>query len=1027
MSLDEVHASKVDRGEPDGGPSPVRTGSPAVSDTTVTFVMAAYNAAETIAQSLDSLLAQTSPDWRVIVVDDGSTDATAAIAEGYAARDERIRVVSQQNGGVSAARNNGLAQIDTTFSAFLDSDDLIDPTFVEKMVGALVAHPDKDVSFCNYRRFTPDGRMLRLVEPPDSLETEPWLALGDLCWTIIHSVVFRTRLIHEVGSFDRSLRTCEDWDLWIRFARNGAGYIGVRECLAFYRKSPGSLTTGLYGMARDLIHVAERVARPDPRCPTPVPGTENGIPRDPVKRSLYAVSWCAAQRAAAGLPVDDIVDLLRELPPMYDEYGGVVASALHALEEALDITDRAELIAASPTWMPCILSMFRLLGERSGHGVERLLVGQLAFRLSEADPFPSGLQVGPVVILLADPARLAHIETDEEVDTVHLWIETARGRRFLGNFPVYGHVDVATQARFIRDRAGNRDVLRHVLPGTSLGSWVKFGRRSGRTVWRNRRWPSVWKRALVWAVQQTLFDEMVRRSDGGDPERASSATAKRIIADAYRWYNDAGVDPSVGAEDPFDRTYWEAHFDTVDPWNYGSPYEQVKYRQTFDLIPEGPVARALEIACAEGIFTRRLAPRVERLVASDISSKALMRAAERCRGQRNVEFRRVDVLKDALPRNLDLIVCSEMLYYLGTVDQLRHVAGKLAGALAEGGTLVAAHAHLLVDEPHRTGFGWKHAFGEATIRKVLSETPGLVLEKVVETELYAVCRFRRVALDATAPEPLVEKADYGKPLDEDTRRWIRWSGLPTLPAEAAAEETDHVPVLMYHRIADDGPEPLKRWRMPPDQFDAQMRHLREAGYHALTSGTLAQHLHERRTLRGKPVIITFDDGYCDFEQAAYPILERYGLVAEVFIVTDRVGGTSDWDDRYGPPFPLMDWQSLYALQSKGIAFGSHLATHRAATSLGSRELLDEAARSRFALEANLDTEIRSIALPFGAHDSRTEWVLADAGYHVNYMAWGGRASIHDNPRKIPRIEAWCDIPLDDFAAALRGDSLPEPP
>ena len=78
------------------------------------------------------------------------------------------------------------------------------------------------------------------------------------------------------------------------------------------------------------------------------------------------------------------------------------------------------------------------------------------------------------------------------------------------------------------------------------------------------------------------------------------------------------------------KEFWELFFETKDPWNYGSRYEQVKYEQTLSLLPDAALGRALEIACAEGMFTQKLAPRVGHLFGADISSKALQRAAQRC-------------------------------------------------------------------------------------------------------------------------------------------------------------------------------------------------------------------------------------------------------------------------------------------------------------------------------------------------------------------------------------------------------------
>src|ERR671930_271081 len=122
----------------------------------------------------------------------------------------------------------------------------------------------------------------------------------------------------------------------------------------------------------------------------------------------------------------------------------------------------------------------------------------------------------------------------------------------------------------------------------------------------------------------------------------------------------------------YDRNYFEGLFATrTCPWDYTTDYEKTKYRQTLELLPRRRFRRALELGCAEGHFTIQLAPRVEKLIAADISVIALKRVAARCAGCRNISFEHIDLTREALPERLDLIVCSEMLYYVGEIEQLQ--------------------------------------------------------------------------------------------------------------------------------------------------------------------------------------------------------------------------------------------------------------------------------------------------------------------------------------------------------------------
>ena len=111
-------------------------------DLTVSVVVPAYNSAKTIRRTLESLTTQTFQNWEAIVVDDGSTDESVAIANEVAARDPRISVVREPHRGASHTRNAGFARARNPWLYFLDSDDWIHPRALERLMGALAANPD---------------------------------------------------------------------------------------------------------------------------------------------------------------------------------------------------------------------------------------------------------------------------------------------------------------------------------------------------------------------------------------------------------------------------------------------------------------------------------------------------------------------------------------------------------------------------------------------------------------------------------------------------------------------------------------------------------------------------------------------------------------------------------------------------------------------------------------------------------------------------------------------------------------------
>lgn len=124
----------------------------------VSVIVPAYNVADRLPVCIDSLLAQTETDFEVIIVDDGSTDRTAIVADAFAIQDQRVRCLRQDNAGVSAARNRGLNAARGMFVAFADADDYVEPDWLTNMLNAAIQY-DADIVFCGFRV---SGSTLRL-------------------------------------------------------------------------------------------------------------------------------------------------------------------------------------------------------------------------------------------------------------------------------------------------------------------------------------------------------------------------------------------------------------------------------------------------------------------------------------------------------------------------------------------------------------------------------------------------------------------------------------------------------------------------------------------------------------------------------------------------------------------------------------------------------------------------------------------------------------------------------------------------
>jgi peptidoglycan/xylan/chitin deacetylase (PgdA/CDA1 family) len=484
------------------------------------------------------------------------------------------------------------------------------------------------------------------------------------------------------------------------------------------------------------------------------------------------------------------------------------------------------------------------------------------------------------------------------------------------------------------------------------------------------------------------------------------------------------VPPSVPPPAPAASASERGRFETIfatrpDPWRYTSAYEQAKYERTLALLPPGRIARALELACAEGHFTVQLAPRVDDLVAADISQIALDRAADRCADIANVRFVRLDLTVDALPGRFPLIVCSEVLYYVGGRSKLEAVAAKLADALEPGGHLLSAHANLLVDDHDSPGFDWDHPFGAKVIGETLALSGRLRLVRELRTPLYRVQLFRRdgTADVRTSPE-VVEIALDAAP-EAEFAQLVSWQGGPSRrPTATPPVTTDRLPILLYHRVADSGSLATERYRVTPRAFEEQLRYLRDIGFRGIRLEDWRDAMAQHAPLPGRAVLITFDDGYEDFVTAAWPLLQRYGFSATVFLVAEEVGHANRWDHAFGEEVPLLGWREIRRLRDQGVEFGSHSLSHRRLTSVSPTDVVREAAGSRAILQAELGTAIRAFAYPFGAEDAVARHLIGACGYVFGVTCRPGRTGLWDPLLALPRVEIAGTDTFTDFVAKL---------
>ena len=258
----------------------------------VSVIIPAYNAARTLSEALDSVCAQTMPDWEVIVINDGSGDSTGAVARSFAAQDVRIRVIDQPNAGEAAARNTGIRAAAADWLVFLDADDWIAPEHLARMTAAVDHDRTLDAVHCGWVRVAADGTEIAEPFRPPAGDLFPTLARRAAF--AVHACMVRRALINEISGFDPALKKSPDWDLWQRVARAGANFGSIPEVLAYYRMTPSSASLHATEMLRDGLTILRRGRSADPRVPRPKPEYALGIDEEAApNQEYYLLCWCA--------------------------------------------------------------------------------------------------------------------------------------------------------------------------------------------------------------------------------------------------------------------------------------------------------------------------------------------------------------------------------------------------------------------------------------------------------------------------------------------------------------------------------------------------------------------------------------------------------------------------------------------------------------------------------------------------------------------------------------------------------------
>ncbi len=227
----------------------------------VSVVITCFNHAKYLGIAIESVLNQTYTHWELVVIDDGSTDATAKVTALY----PDVRYIYQQNAGLSAARNTGLKESEGAFIVFLDADDRLLPNALETGLATILRHPECGLTFGAHRFIDQEGKVQGGIQVCDFyMEMEPLLSLLKRNFIGMHAAVMYSRAALEAcNGFNPSLKSCEDYDVYFKIAtKHPIRY--HHHIIAEYRKHEDNMSGDFARMLKTSLSVLNRHKRSVP-------------------------------------------------------------------------------------------------------------------------------------------------------------------------------------------------------------------------------------------------------------------------------------------------------------------------------------------------------------------------------------------------------------------------------------------------------------------------------------------------------------------------------------------------------------------------------------------------------------------------------------------------------------------------------------------------------------------------------------------------------------------------------------------
>lgn len=218
----------------------------------------------------------------------------------------------------------------------------------------------------------------------------------------------------------------------------------------------------------------------------------------------------------------------------------------------------------------------------------------------------------------------------------------------------------------------------------------------------------------------------------------------------------------------------------------------------------------------------------------------------------------------------------------------------------------------------------------------------------------------------------------------------------------------NIPVLCYHDVTPNNPD-NNGLLISPEKFKEQLQYLKDNNYTPITLDELYDYLRNNKEIPGKPVVITFDDGYKGNYEYAYPLLKEFKFPATMFVISNYVGGTD-----------FMTTEQLKEMSNNGIEIESHTSKHDDLSKLNETEQVETLKNAKTSLEKIIEKPVDFVAYPFGRHNSNTRIAAEKAGYKLGFNLNGNFADRKDHNFNMDRIYVNGNDSLKVFESKLTG-------